>query len=444
MSASKTKTLFANLRYFKWSLWISLCALALVPAIYQTIRTFLVSINVSTSGIDIIGQMEWHDLIDETVKAFLIVPLYSILNKVFKEEKERWATFVFKCLLIVFALYFLFSAGVFIYGNSLISFMNPQENDISAISVYLKLETIAFIIGIIPSFFNVVFVVAEKPKNVYIFLGVHVVLGLLADFFLIPLLGVNGIAISNMITNLILGIMGFVVLYCEKLIKPCLFSEGNKTEYLLWLKVGLFSGCQQFIDNIVYALMVGKMVNAVSEQGNYWVANNFIWGWLLIPITAMAEIIKTDCKEENRVIIRSNYYLLTIFVFAFWAITIPGWKPFLAHIERLENADRIFSILLKLVPFYVAYALSIIPDSIFIGKGKTYLNAINSLLVNFLYYGVWFVLYKTNVVTFSIEIIIYMFGCGMVFHMFISWILERWYDKKYSNGKFHTANVAVD
>lgn len=402
------------------------------------------SINVSTSGIDIIGQMEWHDLIDETVKAFLIVPLYSILNKVFKEEKERWATFVFKCLLIVFALYFLFSAGVFIYGNSLISFMNPQENDISAISVYLKLETIAFIIGIIPSFFNVVFVVAEKPKNVYIFLGVHVVLGLLADFFLIPLLGVNGIAISNMITNLILGIMGFVVLYCEKLIKPCLFSEGNKTEYLLWLKVGLFSGCQQFIDNIVYALMVGKMVNAVSEQGNYWVANNFIWGWLLIPITAMAEIIKTDCKEENRVIIRSNYYLLTIFVFAFWAITIPGWKPFLAHIERLENADRIFSILLKLVPFYVAYALSIIPDSIFIGKGKTYLNAINSLLVNFLYYGVWFVLYKTNVVTFSIEIIIYMFGCGMVFHMFISWILERWYDKKYSNGKFHTANVAVD
>lgn len=432
MMFEKIKIAIFNLKSFKWSLWFSLCALALVPAIYQTIRTFLISTNTSSSGIDIIGQMEWYDLIDETIKAFLIIPLYSILNKIFKREKDKSASFIFQSLLIVFILYFIFNIGIFIYGNSLISFMNPQENDISTISKYLKLETIAFMIGIIPSFFNVVFVVVEKPKNVYIFLFIKVVLGIVADFLLIPSLGVNGIAISNIITNSILSIAGFVVLYLEKLIKLSLFKKSESKEYLSWLKIGLFSGTQQFIDNIVYALMIGRMVNMVSEQGNYWVANNFIWGWLLIPVTALAEIVKTDCKDKEREVVRSNYYLLSIFIFIFWAITIPAWKPFLAYAQKLENANHIFEILLKLVPFYIAYTLCIISDSIFIGNGKTYLNAINSVLVNFVYYGIWFILFKTNSITFTIDIIIIMFGFGMVFHMIISFIEQWWYDKKFS------------
>ena len=302
------KTIFKNLKYYKWSLWVSLCALSLVPAIYQTIRTFLISTNTNTSGIDIIGQMEWYDLIDETIKAFLLIPLYSILNKLFKENKSESPTFTFNALIIVFILYFLFNIGIFIYGNSLISYMNPQENDIGSISRYLKLETIAFMIGIIPSFFNVVFVVNEKTHNVYIFLSIQVILGILADFILVPRLGVNGIATSNMITNGILAVSGFIILYLEKLIKPSPIKRGNGSRYISWLKVGLFSGMQQFIDNIVYALMIAKMVNMVSEQGNYWVANNFIWGWLLIPASAMQEIIKTDSKEEDNNMIRSNYY----------------------------------------------------------------------------------------------------------------------------------------
>ena len=382
---------------------------------------------------DIIAQMEWYDLIDETIKAFLIIPLYSILNRNFKNDKEKETSFVFSSLLVVFVLYFIFNMGIFIYGNSLISFMNPQEKDISTISLYLKLETIAFIIGIIPSFFNVVFVVGEKPKNVYVFMGIQVILGIIADFLLIPSIGVNGIAVSNMITNSILTIVGFIVLRLEKLIRLSVFKKSDGKEYLSWLKIGMFSGAQQFIDNIVYALMIGKMVNMVSEQGNYWVANNFIWGWLLIPVTALAEIIKTDCKEDDVAIIRSNYYLISLLIFIVWALTLPAWKPFLAYAEKLENAEHIFEILLKLVPFYIAYTLCLIPDSMFIGKGRTYLNAINSVLVNFVYYGIWFALYKMNSITFTIDTIILMFGFGMVFHMIISFIEQRWYDKRTRN-----------
>ena len=51
---------------------------------------FIVSLGV----LDIVGQMEWFDLIDETICAFLIVPMYSVLSKAYK--KENFNQIVFK------------------------------------------------------------------------------------------------------------------------------------------------------------------------------------------------------------------------------------------------------------------------------------------------------------------------------------------------------------
>ena len=424
-------SIVSKLKSFKWQLWLSLCALALAPAIYQTVRTYLVSINSSTVGIDIIGQMEWYDLIDETIRAFLIVPLYSILNKIFIDNKNNLSNMIFKLMIIVFVLYALFNVGIFIYGNSLISFMNPQENDLTAISNYLKLETIAFMIGIVVEYFKVVFVVTENKKNVYLFLFVQMIMVILNDTIFIYLFGVNGVAISNLLTNLVLTIAGFVVLHKQGFISYCKFSKNDFKYFKDWINTGLFSGLQQFIDNIIYALMIARMVNMVSEQGNYWVANNFIWGFLLVPVTALGEIIKTDCKESTKVE-RSNYYYLSVIIFISWLVSTVFWFPFMSNIQKLENASEIITILYKLVPFYIAYTLCIIPDSIFIGHGKTIYNAINSILVNFIYYGIWFILFRKEVIIFDMNKIIMMFGFGMVFHLLISWIEQYIFDHKYS------------
>ena len=434
----KIKSLFTNLKSFRWNMWIALCALSLIPATYQTIRTALAYVNTSASGIDIIEQMEWYDLIDETLKALLIIPLYSILNRVNKEDNKNFSRFTFIALIIVFSLYFIFNIGVFFYGTSLIKAMNPSEVNIVAIKQYLELETIAFMIGIIPTFFNVIFVTINKAKNVYIFLIIQAILGIIGDFILIPNLGVNGIAINNIITNSILAVAGFITLFLEKQITPSWFNKGDSKLIANWCKVGLFSGLQQFIDNIVYALMISRMVNLVAESGNYWVANNFIWGWLLIPISALSEIIKSDYKEEKNTN-RSNYLMIVAFSIITWIITIPLWKPFLRYVERIDNYQDIFSIIIKLWPFYIAYSLCIIPDSIFIGKGKTQYILINSILVNFVYYGIWFILYITNSIQFNMLTIIMMFGFGMVFHLIIS-LVELWvFDKKNKFSYKHTS-----
>ncbi len=414
-----------DLKQFNWRLWIALCALALIPAVYQTVKTFLISSNGEAEVFNIIGKMEWFDLINETLQAFLIVPLYSILNKIFKSQKEQFAESTFKTGFVSFIIYTLFSIGVLIYGSILISAMNPNEIDLATTSTYLRLETVAFMIGIIVSFVNVVFVVIGKAKNVYIFLGIRTILSIIADFLLIPNFGVYGVAISNIIVNTILAVASFGLLYVQKHIKFCWFKKSDTVIFKEWCKVGMFSGVQQFIDNIFYAVMICKMVNLVAEQGNYWIANNFIWGWMLIPITALAEVIRSDCKDGYKSLRQSNYYIISGAVVALWAISIPVWTPFFTYAQSLSNANEIFSIVLKLAPFYVAYAGSIIIDNIFIGLGKTTYNAVNSLIVNLGYYGAFYVLYLTNAITFNMNTIILMFGLGMVVHWVVSIVQEK-------------------
>ena len=419
-----------QLKTFHWRLWIALCSLALIPAVYQTVRTFLISTGSQNEAFHIIGQMEWFDLINETLQAFLIVPLYSILNKIFKNQPDRFAGAVFQTGLLVFVLYAVFSTGVFLHGKTLIRAMNADGLDLSAVSRYLNLETAAFITGIVVSFVQVVFVIAEKHKNVCIFLAVRTLLSLIADFFLIPYWGVYGAAVSNILANTALAVIGLALLHAQNYIRICRFKSTNFAIFKEWCRTGAFSGLQQFLDNLIYAAMICKMVNLVEEQGNYWLANNFIWGWLLIPITALAEVIRSDCKNGYTELKRFPYWFISCACAAFWALSVPLWAPFYRFAENLSNAEEIFAITAKLVPFYIAYAGASIIDNIFIGLGKTAYNMINSLLVNLVYYGVFYGLYLARAIVFDVDTIILMFGFGMVFHFFISLAEEKVFQKR--------------
>lgn len=424
------KDKFSQLKSFNWHLWIALCSLALIPAVYQTIKTFLISVSSQNEVFHVIGQMEWFDLINETLQAFLIVPLYSVLNKIFKKQTDRFAGAVFKTGSLVFVLYTAFSVGVFLYGKTLIKAMNADGIDITTVTRYLYLETAAFMIGIVVSFVNVVFVVTEKHKNVYRFLIIRTLLSLIADFFLIPRLQIYGVAVSNIVVNTILALTGIALLYTQKYFKFCRFRKSDFTLFKEWCRIGVFSGLNQFLDNFIYAVMVCKMVNMVEEQGNYWLANNFIWGWLLIPISALAEVIRSDCKNEYAKLKRFNYCFIVCACVVFWALSIPLWEPFYRFAEHLPNAHEIFAITVKLAPFYIAYAGGVIIDNIFVGLGKTAYNMINSLLINVVYYGVFYALYLTRAVDFSMDTIILMFGFGMVFHFFISLVEEKIFQRK--------------
>ena len=419
----RIKQWWNDFKTFDWKMYLALCLLALVPAIYQTVITKLITSYTSAGTLDIIGQMEWFDLIDETICSFLIIPMYSVLSKAYK--KDNFNKVVFKLGIVIVILYALFSIGTFFYGINLISFMNPNEIDIGAAYRYLSLETIAFMIGIIFSYVSVVFLVIDKAKYMYAFLVAKILLATLSNFLLIPNMGVDGVAVSNIIANTIMGVLGVLLLIHEKAIRPGKYVKDDFSIFKDWGRIGLFAGGQQFLDNIIYALMICRMVNAVSESGNYWVSNNFIWGWLLIPITCLSEIIRKDAGADGYNLKQKNYYSITLFVLILWFTLIPTYNWFFSTVEGISNPERIFDIVIKNLGFYVAYAFSQIPDAIFVGTGKTKYNAINSLFCNIVYYGIWFIFYITGTVTMNMDMIIIMFGCGNITHWVVSILEEK-------------------
>lgn len=420
---------WSDFKKFDWKMYLALCLLALVPAVYQTVITKLITSFASPGSLDIIGQMEWFDLIDETICAFLIVPMYSVLSKAYK--RENFNKVVFKLGIIIVGLYAIFNVAVFFVGIHMVSFMNPGEIDIAAAYRYLSLETVAFMIGIVFSYVSVVFLVIDKPKYMYAFLVAKILLSLLSDLALVPSMGVDGIAVGNIIANTIMGALGVLLLIYEKQLKPSKYGKEDIEYFKDWGRIGLFAGGQQFLDNIVYALMIARMVNAVSESGNYWVSNNFIWGWLLIPVTCLVEIIRKDAGVDGYNGLRQkNYYSIVTFALIIWFALIPTYQWFFGTVEGISNPEVIFMIVIKNLGFYVAYAFSQIPDAIFVGLGKTKYNAINSLICNIVYYGIWFILYKTGVVVMSMDMIIVMFGVGNVVHWAVSLIEEKVFLKR--------------
>ncbi len=401
------------------SLLISLLLMELVPFIVQLYRTHLLVVLPDTNAISIAGNIEWFDTINETIQAFLIVPLFSVLGKYRDTIKAK----IRLSFIIVNSLYAVFLISIIIYASSIVSHMEISWDIQQATTEYIKTESIAFFFANNISFAIVVLVMVGSSEGIYVISAVRLLASVIGDFSLIPKFGAIGVAYSNGVSSII----GLAI--CTALLRKRFVSDdqnsinvsnhsGNKEYLRYYSKIGVFSGSQILLDNVIYVLVICKMVNAVSEQGNYWVANNIIWGLFLIPVSALSSYIKkqsAEGKEDYKF-----YKKILLYTFAAWAIIMFVIKPFLEHVIMIEDATSISNILTVVMPFYVAYAISQVFDSIFTGRGQTkYLFAI-SVCVNLIYYPVIYILVLRRVFVPSITFICMMFGFGMVLHMGLS------------------------
>ena len=189
-----------------------------------------------------------------------------------------------------------------------------------------------------------------------------------------------------------------------------------------FVKVGSISGAESLVRNAAYMLMISRMVNMVNEQGTYWVANTFIWGWLLLPINQLGELIKQEVGTDEKAVKNNTvgYLAVTLIICLFWIATIPLWKGFMAHVLQFSDVDKLYNLVILLLGFYVLYAVQNVFDSEFYGLGKTNYLLFESLVTNILYYGTAFVLYLVGIWTPSLMGIALLFGIGNAFDSIVS------------------------
>ncbi|MFQ7077182.1 MAG: multidrug transporter [Oscillospiraceae bacterium] len=408
------------LRTVNYRLWFAIFTTMLLPTVYQTVRIFFLGDMPSDSGINIASQLQWVNLFYEVVQEALILPLFFLLGKSI-DNRDEFANKVRTGLIVTAIIYAMVSVIVMLCARPLVVLMAQDTALSDATVTYVRLETVAALFSTLWRFMMTVLVTLKKDKYIYIVLIIQMVLSVLLDTFLISnlavsaKLGVNGIAVTNIIVNAVILGCSILLLYRENI---RLFAKQKRSFGWLneWFKVGKFSGLESLLRNLAFMVMVVRMVNIVAEQGNYWLANNFIWQWLLLPGLALADLVKKEIGESKDNIRDKTFgYLVLVSIFAIiWLISIPLWKPFLQYVMNVEEYETVFKIVLLETGFYITFLFnSCIFDSTFYGIGKTNYMLIQSMCIDGFYYGVMFVLYLTGVFVPTLLGICLMFGIGM-------------------------------
>ena len=415
-----------SLRNINYKLYFALLILGFVPTIYNTVRVFFLGQLPGEWSYSIAGQLSWVNLLYEILNEAVILPLFYFVGKV-KNNKKEFTNRVRTGMLISLSVYAVLSAVVFIFAEQLLMLMAADTAIIADSVAYIRIESIANLFIVLTQFALVALVTMNKSKYLYLLTGARLVLCLVTDTFLVsglPIsanLGVNGIGYSNIIVNALLLAVSLLLLEREEIRifkrEKWSFSWTKK-----FLKVGLLSGIESLVRNVAYMVMIARMVNMVSEQGTYWVANNFIWGWLLLPVIQLGELIKQEIAT-NKDNLRQNtlgYFSITAGICAFWFISIPLWKPFMTHILGFTDVEKLFSLVLLLIGFYVLYAVQNVFDATFYGLGKTNYMLFESVVTNTIYYGIAFILYANGIWVPTLTGIALLFGIGNAFDSIVS------------------------
>ena len=415
-----------SLRNVNYKLYFALLVLGFVPTIYNTLRVFFLGQLPGEWSYSIAGQLAWVNLLYEILNEAIILPLFYFVGKV-KNNRKEFANRVRTGMLISFAVYALLSGVVCIFAEPLLALMAADTTILAASASYIRIESIANIFIVLTQFALVALVTLNNSRYLYAMTGIRLGLCLVTDTFLVsslPLsakLGVNGIACSNIIVNGILLAASVALLAKEEI--PVFKREKLDFSWAKELaRVGGLSGIESLVRNVAYMVMIARMVNVVSEQGTYWVANNFIWGWLLLPVLQLGELIKQEIAADRDNLRRNTlgYLGITGMICMIWFVSIPVWKPFMTRILGFSDVDKLFSLVMLLVGFYVLFAFQNVFDATLYGLGKTSYMLFESVVTNTIYYGIAFVLYMTGVWVPTLTGIALLFGIGNAFDSIVS------------------------
>jgi len=426
------KKIIPALKTVNYRLYFALIFTGFLHTLYTTVRIFYLGDMPGDWGFNIASQMAWVGLVYEIVQEALILPLFFILGKSLS-IKDEFENKVRTGLFVTFGIYFIISLILIIFTKPLVVLMAQNVDLIDATVSYVRIETVAALFSTLTRFIILVLVTMKKPDYMYYLLGVQMFMSVLLDTFLVSglsfslNLGVNGIAISNIIVNLTMLTIAIVLLNRENI--RVLFNKTKPSfEWLKeWYQVGKFSGLESFFRNLAFMVMIIRIVNEVSEQGSYWVANNFIWFWLLLPVLALGDLVKKEVGEDidNIRTKTFGYFIVVTIIVISWLISIPVWKPFLQYVMNVSEYEKVYGIVTLQLVFYITFAYNSIMDSTFYGVGKTNYMLYQSLIIDVFYYGIAFILYITKSFTPTLTTISLMFGIGMVLDFIPTTILYR-------------------
>lgn len=428
-----------QIKTFNWKLFVTLICLSLIPIVYTTVRIYFIGNLPSSDAFSIAAQIAWLNIFFEILYESILIPLFFLISKT-KNNSELTSQKIRVSFLISFIIYLTISI-IFYFTIEYIAKYFIIDNALYNESIsYIRIEIWSLFLLSIFNLLSLIYIIFKKSLYLNIFLFFQLFLTILTDLFFISefsfslKLSINGIAYGNILVYSILNILMIIFLYK---INNHLFSNWrNNSFYWLkdYIKIGFICCIESLTRNLFYSFMVLKMINDVSNSGDYWLANNFIWGWLLIPITALSTYIKATYDPKinlgKQIYI---YFIIISIVVIIWLCTIPTYPLFIAKVFNTNNSIAITEIVNTLLGFYIVFSISQIFSSIFINRGRVDMIFYKTMLTNLLVYVPFFILQITKSLITSLLSITLMFGLTLLVGGVLTYLLfiidERYHDK---------------
>ncbi|WP_100145665.1 MATE family Na+-driven efflux transporter [Shewanella carassii] len=420
-------------RSIDYQLWLVLILTSFIPLIYSTTRIHFLGSIPSPWAFSIAAQVAWLNVGYEVLSETLLVPLAFILGKVINDEKDFRQRASISLLIIVLS-YLVVTVLVLWLAPQFVGAMQQKTELFESTVQYIRLESLAILLSSLYAFLSLVLVLKNEKNVLYKLLIVQMVMTVMCDCLLVSKqsfsfqIGVNGIAISNIIVNSFLAVAA--VTYLSKSGVSLNIRQG-KVPQQQWLKewgiIGCKSGLESFVRNAAFIIMILQLVNQVQQAGIFWIANQFIWGWLLLPVLALGKLVKQDAAINNGLTPKqvNRYLLLTTGIITIWMLTAPLWNSFISNVMGVSDPKPITDLVWLMVGFYIVFSLNSVIDNYFYGIGRTDLMLYQSLIVNCIFYGGAFVFYQVGIFVPTLQSIAVMFGLGITADAIVTWGLYR-------------------
>jgi len=357
-------------------------------------------------ALKILGQLSLMAIIFKIFQETIIQPLYKTFGDAFN-QKTFLARKYFKYILLIT---FIFTFIIFLLVPKIAIISKIPFEIFNEAIIFLRLSTISFGLNILVQFLYTFNIVAQNTKNIVVYLLVNSFMLLLLNFIFCSkfcfALGVNGVAISDIIVYI------FLVFYLYLSLK-----KDSKEIFVFvkkqYLKLAFISFAETLIRNVVYYFIILVFLNILNNQNIYYVANDYIWSVMLVPVLAQSTLIKQFLAQNNNQSLK-KYFINTILLSFFIILLIPIAYILFRYIYKFPNYMLYFLTLIKLVPCYILFCFDSVVEAYFVATGKLHYILIQTILTNIVVYGIAYILYLFNVWSITLDAIIILFNLGMI------------------------------
>lgn len=387
-----------RIKTVRFSLFFTLLAISAIPLIYMLIRSALHF--PSDHHYNLHSNLIWGMYVFEVAIETLIFPIYYLFGITIKDNKKT-ANKIKTTLLLFIGVFSVLTLVMFFISPMLISNRIKDVSEAANVISYIRIELFAIVLSAIAKFLLIVLQLKGNKKSLFGYLALYIGSMILMDSLIVApyapySLGVNGIAITNIVASLVVLIYSYLYIRHE-----FNFKEFKKDKLSFkWFHLYYHVGEHAFIDavllnadRILFLIAVGSGIHGYLDL------NSFFGVFIMLPFIALGDTLKCDLAtsinyHHKAGVIKANvqgYMFVNLALIIIMVVasifTVPLFNS-LANIHYFEEgiSSSLATIIPLMIVIYSIKAFQNIYDSAFFGLGELGYMTKQAILVTVIVY----------------------------------------------------------